>query len=256
MFPSSSRLRILAVLGAGESRAQLVINIVQLGCLALFFFRDSLFRGAGLGKRLTGLRVVQSKDGKTPLTYGQGVVRWLSQFIPFFNLYRCGGPVSRSLASPLGDRWAGTRVIDTERKLAKGPAKDRAATDQEGSSACAGVWDDHGGACSACLTTDARKLSTLCAGRGSSPLDSRTRSTSSAASSWRGRGASSIRERRYWAASEIASSGIAANCTAGRVGSDSLGGGEVRQERFGFHRLLVDDQRAGDQVAELAGCRG
>ena len=90
---------ILAVLGAGQSQAQLVINVVQLGCLALFFFRDSLFRGAGIGKRLTGLRVVQSKDGKTPLTYGQGVVRWLSQFIPFFNLVDAIGSVSRSLAS-------------------------------------------------------------------------------------------------------------------------------------------------------------
>jgi uncharacterized RDD family membrane protein YckC len=114
---------ILAVLGAGQSRVQLVINIVQLGCLGLFFFRDSVFRGAGFGKRMTGLRVVQSKDGKTPLTYGQGVVRWLSQFIPFFNLYDAAVPYRDPLLRRVGDRWAGTRVIDTERKLAKAREK-------------------------------------------------------------------------------------------------------------------------------------
>ena len=110
---------ILAVLGAGQSQAQLVFYVVQLGCLALFLFRDSVFRGAGFGKRLTGLRVVQSKDGKTPLTYGQGVVRWLSQYIPFFNLYDAAVPYRDPLLRRVGDRWAGTRVIDTERKLAK-----------------------------------------------------------------------------------------------------------------------------------------
>ena len=109
----------LAVLGAGPSQSQLVLNVVQLGCLALFLFRDSVFRGAGIGKRLTGLRVVQSKDGETPLTYGQGVVRWLSQYIPFFNLYDAAVPYRDPLLRRVGDRWAGTRVIDTERKLAK-----------------------------------------------------------------------------------------------------------------------------------------
>src|SRR5262249_34849812 len=60
----------LAVIGAGESAAAL-INVVNLGSLTLLFVRDSLFGGSGIGKRLTGLRVVQSKDGRTPLSYGQ-----------------------------------------------------------------------------------------------------------------------------------------------------------------------------------------
>jgi uncharacterized RDD family membrane protein YckC len=113
----------LRMLGAGQSQVQLVINVVLLACSALFFFRDSVFRGAGIGKRLTGLRVVQSKDGKTPLTYGQGVVRWLSQSIPFFNLYDAAVPYRDPLLRRVGDRWAGTRVIDTERKLAKARQK-------------------------------------------------------------------------------------------------------------------------------------
>ncbi len=113
----------MALLGAGESQGQLVIKIIALVCTALFLFRDSVFRGAGIGKRMTGLRVVQSKDGKTPITYGQGVVRWLSQYIPFFNLYDAAVPYRDPLLRRVGDRWAGTRVIDTERKLAKARGK-------------------------------------------------------------------------------------------------------------------------------------
>lgn len=110
---------VLVALGAGPSQSQLVINVVWLGCTALFLFRDSVFGGAGIGKRLLGLRVVQSKDGKTPLTYGQGVVRGLSQDIPLFNLYDAVIPYRDPLLRRVGDRWAGTRVIDTARKLAK-----------------------------------------------------------------------------------------------------------------------------------------
>ncbi len=87
------------------------------------------FGGAGHRQALHGLRVVQSKDGKTPLTYGQGVVRWLSQFIPFFNLVDAVGSVSRSACFvAIGDRWAGTRVIDTDEEARQGTGKDRAAT--------------------------------------------------------------------------------------------------------------------------------
>ena len=127
---------IVAVLGMGETLGPLIINLVNLGCVCLLFLRDSLFGGAGLGKRATGLRVVQSKDGKTPLTYGQGVVRWLSQFIPIFNLVDAVGSVSRSLASslrrPLG-RYTSARH---RAKARQSTGKDRAAIDQEGSSAC------------------------------------------------------------------------------------------------------------------------
>jgi uncharacterized RDD family membrane protein YckC len=110
---------IMAILGPQQTQGSLLINVVQLGCLCLLFLRDALFRGSGIGKRATGLRVVQTKDGKTPLTYGQGVVRWLSQFIPIFNLVDAIAPFADPLLRRYGDRWAGTRVIDTERKLAK-----------------------------------------------------------------------------------------------------------------------------------------
>ena len=83
--------------------------------------RDCALSAArGPGKRAAGLRVVQSKDGKTPLTYGQGIVRWLSQLIPILQSGRCSRvPYRDPLLRRYGDRWAGTRVIDTERKLAK-----------------------------------------------------------------------------------------------------------------------------------------
>ena len=198
-------------------------------CLALLFARDSLFGGAGIGKRLAGLRVVQTKDGRTPLGYGQGVVRWLSQFIPIFNLVDAVAPYYDPLLRRYGDRWAGTRVLDSDRKLAKDRYKLARRLIKKGVQPPSAGWDDHGGPCSDCLTIEARKLSALCEGRGSSPLIATTRFTSSAATSWRARGASSLRERRYWAASEIASSGIAASCAAGRGSSDSSGAG--RSER-------------------------
>jgi uncharacterized RDD family membrane protein YckC len=116
--PISVTAVTLVALGASES-AGLVVNVVQLGGLGLMFVRDSLFRGQGIGKRIMGLRVVRSKDGTTPLTNGQGVVRWLSQFILIFNLVDAVAPSRDPLLRRYGDRWAGTRVIDTERKLAK-----------------------------------------------------------------------------------------------------------------------------------------
>jgi uncharacterized RDD family membrane protein YckC len=113
----------VAVLGLGETQGPLVINLVQLGGLALLFLRDSLFGGSGLGKRTTGLRVVKSQDGKTPLSYGQGVVRWLSQWIPIFNLIDAVAPYYDPLLRRYGDRWAGTRVLDTDRKLSSAREK-------------------------------------------------------------------------------------------------------------------------------------
>ena len=62
---------------------------------------------------------MKSEDGKTPLSYGQGVVRWLSQLLPIFNLIDAAVPYSDPLLRRYGDRWAGTRVLDTETKLAK-----------------------------------------------------------------------------------------------------------------------------------------
>jgi uncharacterized RDD family membrane protein YckC len=109
-----------AVLSTGQPPEGLVmwIYVAYLAGFCFLFVRDSLFRGAGIGKRMTGLRVVQVRDGKTPLTHGQGFVRWLSQFIPVFNLVDAVVPYGDPLSRRYGDRWAGTRVIDTQRKLA------------------------------------------------------------------------------------------------------------------------------------------
>ncbi len=96
-----------------------IIYAGQFVGILLLFFRDALFGGGSPGKRAAGLRVVQSKDGKSRLTYGQGVVRWLSQLIPIFNLVDAAAAYHDPLQRRYGDRWAGTRVVDSARKLAK-----------------------------------------------------------------------------------------------------------------------------------------
>jgi uncharacterized RDD family membrane protein YckC len=82
----------------------------------LFLFRDRL---GGFGKRAFSLRVVQARDGESPLTYGQAFLRWLSLMIPVFILFDCSVPFRDPLVRRYGDRWAGTRVIDTEKKLSQ-----------------------------------------------------------------------------------------------------------------------------------------
>ncbi len=116
--PYSAGLALGAILG-NESAALLFLSLGLLAGTCLLFLRDSLFRGAGPGKRIAGLRVVQSKDGKTPLTHGQGTVRWLSQLIPIFQIVDAIAAYQDPLQRRYGDRWAGTRVLDSERKLAK-----------------------------------------------------------------------------------------------------------------------------------------
>jgi uncharacterized RDD family membrane protein YckC len=102
----------------------IVFYVVYIALLCVYiFFRDSLFGGASVGKRAMALRVVQTKDGSTPLTHRQGIVRWLSQFIPIFNLVDLSVPFRDPLLRRYGDRWAGTRVIDTNARLAKVRAK-------------------------------------------------------------------------------------------------------------------------------------
>ena len=172
----------LSALSPDAARNMIIVNILQLGAICLLFVRDSLFGGAGIGKRITGLRVVQSRDGRSPLTFGQGIVRWLSQFIPIFNLVDIIVPYSDPLLRRYGDRWAGTRVLDSERKLVKVQAK-LAKRMFKKRIQPPRVGNDHGGSGSACLTMDARKLSMLWAWRGSSPLVSRMRFTSTAATS-------------------------------------------------------------------------
>jgi uncharacterized RDD family membrane protein YckC len=104
---------------AMQESGELVINLFQIGGGFLFLLRDSLFRGAGPGKRLAGLRVVKGQDGTTPIGHGQGILRWLSQFIPLFNLFDAFVPLRDPLLRRYGDRWAKTRVIDTPRRLTK-----------------------------------------------------------------------------------------------------------------------------------------
>jgi uncharacterized RDD family membrane protein YckC len=104
---------------AGEGMGVVFVYLAQFLGVCLLFVRDAVFRGAGPGKRLAGLRVVQSKDGKTPLTFGQGIVRWLSQLIPIFQIVDAVVAYQDPLMRRYGDRWAGTRVLDSERKLAK-----------------------------------------------------------------------------------------------------------------------------------------
>ncbi len=108
-----------AVLVPGEAAGALIIYGVNAASLGLLLVRDSLFRGAGPGKRMSGLRVVQVKDGVSPPTHGQGVVRWLLQLAPFINLVDASAAYRDPLLRRYGDRWAGTRVIDSEKKLAK-----------------------------------------------------------------------------------------------------------------------------------------
>ncbi|AMV38233.1 RDD family protein [Planctomyces sp. SH-PL62] len=109
----------VAAIGMEPDRAALFINLASLLLFVLILLRDSLFGGASPGKRAVGLRVVRSADGVSPLTNGQGVVRWLSQFIPFFNLYDVLVPYRDPLFRRIGDRWAKTRVLDSPSKLAK-----------------------------------------------------------------------------------------------------------------------------------------
>jgi uncharacterized RDD family membrane protein YckC len=109
----------MALAIGGQTTVALAINIAQLVGVCLLFLRDGIFRGAGPGKRVMGLRIVQTKDGHSPLTIGQGILRWLSTLIPFFNLVDLSVPFRDPLWRRYGDRWAGTRVLDSERKLAK-----------------------------------------------------------------------------------------------------------------------------------------
>jgi uncharacterized RDD family membrane protein YckC len=108
----------MTLTGAGHINEPLLYAVQAVG-LCLFFVRDSMLHGSGPGKRALGLRVVKTTDGHTPLSHGQGALRWLSQFIPFFNLVDLSVPYRDPLLRRFGDRWAGTRVLDTEPKLAR-----------------------------------------------------------------------------------------------------------------------------------------
>jgi len=82
-----------------------------------FYFRDPLFGGASPGKRIMGLRVVSARDGVTPVTYVQALVRNVSLLIPFLNLVDLTVPYRDPLCRRYGDRWAKTLVVDAVHKL-------------------------------------------------------------------------------------------------------------------------------------------
>ncbi len=114
---------VLLIMGTEEKKAELYINVVSGLCLLLLFFKDSLMGGASIGKRLSGLRVVTSEDGTSPPSIKQGFIRWLSQLIPIYNLVDAQASFSDPLFRRHGDSWAGTRVLDSPRKLVKDRAK-------------------------------------------------------------------------------------------------------------------------------------
>lgn len=114
----------------------LIFNILLLG-----FGRDALFGGASPGKRLAGLRVVKNRDGETKISYGQGALRWLSQYIPFFNLVDALAPYWDPLFRRYGDRWAKTQVLDTEKRLAKDRSKTESRLVKKGIPPLSGEMD-------------------------------------------------------------------------------------------------------------------
>jgi uncharacterized RDD family membrane protein YckC len=93
------------------------------GMIAVFWIafavRDCVFGRAGLGKRIFGLQVVRTSDGETPQGYGQAFVRWLPVWIPIFVLVDFSVPFRDPLMRRYGDRWAGTRVIDSDKWLSQ-----------------------------------------------------------------------------------------------------------------------------------------
>jgi uncharacterized RDD family membrane protein YckC len=95
-----------------------IIAGVYYGMTAFFWIgfavRDRLLGDAGLGKRIFGLKVVRTSDGAARQSYGQAFVRWLPVLIPIFVLFDFSVPMRDPLMRRYGDRWAGTRVIDTE----------------------------------------------------------------------------------------------------------------------------------------------
>ncbi|HET6323930.1 MAG TPA: RDD family protein [Planctomycetaceae bacterium] len=118
----------LSVVGALHVAGALVVTEATIGGIyygllvaytLAFAVRDRVMTNAGPGKRVLGLRVVQTTDGHTPLTYGQAFLRWLALYVPVFGLIDLSAPYRDPLMRRYGDRWAGTRVIDTEGRLSR-----------------------------------------------------------------------------------------------------------------------------------------
>jgi uncharacterized RDD family membrane protein YckC len=123
---------LLTAAGTEEGTATAIIYLLALVGALWLVLHDVVFRGAGPGKRMAGLSVVSSRDGVSHLSYGQAVLRWLGQAIPFFNLIDLSVPFRDPLMRRYGDRWAGTRVIDTPGALVKARAQARSRLAMKG----------------------------------------------------------------------------------------------------------------------------
>jgi uncharacterized RDD family membrane protein YckC len=127
-FLLAGLLILIPTVAVGALGAAHILTEQQVGSLIylfwfidgiVFLFRDRIFGDAGPGKRLFGIHVVRSNDGQTPLGSGQAFIRWLSLMIPVFNLFDLSAPFRDPLMRRYGDRWAGTRVIDTDSKVSR-----------------------------------------------------------------------------------------------------------------------------------------
>jgi uncharacterized RDD family membrane protein YckC len=108
---------LAAVLDKAVGIGAVIVLFAVLVPVLWFVFRDAMAGGAGPGKLMTGVRVVRSEEPERPLGFGQGFVRSLPGFIPFFNLIDLSVPYRDTLWRRFGDRWARTRVLFKESKV-------------------------------------------------------------------------------------------------------------------------------------------
>jgi uncharacterized RDD family membrane protein YckC len=112
-----------AMLGAPRETVSAAFFALEFVFVLLFVFRDRLLVNAGPGKRIFGLRVVRASDGVTPANFGQTFVRCLPLQIPIFQLFDLSVPYRDPLVRRFGDRWAKTRVLETEANVANARRK-------------------------------------------------------------------------------------------------------------------------------------
>jgi uncharacterized RDD family membrane protein YckC len=71
--------------------------------------RDGFFGGRSLGKKLMGLKVVNTKTGK-PCSIKDSILRNITLFIPVVNLIEIVMPFIDAEGLRFGDKLAGTKV--------------------------------------------------------------------------------------------------------------------------------------------------
>lgn len=123
---------VVAMTTLAPETAGIVANLIAVGLTGGFLVRDPLFGGAGPGKRMMGLSVVKQVDGNRKITFGQALIRNASLMIPFFNLVDINRAYRDPAQQRYGDRWAKTRVTDTEAKLEKAREKTREKLERKG----------------------------------------------------------------------------------------------------------------------------